>query len=168
MHLIYICVSVGVWLTTLSGCTCPRDYSYRFVPDKTAILRGAIAEAPPSAPKEVQDAIAAGNELVGLPYQYGGGHGKIGCRGYDCSGAASHVLKATGKLTTPISSTVFRRYGESGPGNWISIYARSGHVFLVIAGLRFDTGYTGQEHGPQWSTLARPANGCVIRHPTGL
>ncbi len=155
-------------LTALSGCTSPSRYSYSFVPGKTAILRGGVAEAPASAPKEVHEAIAAGNELVGLPYRYGGGHGPGACSGYDCSGAASHVLKSAGKLSAPIPSSAFRRYGESGPGDWISIYARSGHVFLVVAGLRYDTGYTGQEHGPQWSTIGRPATGCVIRHPSGL
>ena len=168
MRFVIFCFKAFFWLTALSGCASPRRYSYNFVPGRTALLRGSVAEAPASAPKEVHDAIAAGNELVGLPYRYGGGHVAGACSGYDCSGAASHVLKAAGKLTFPIPSTAFRSYGESGLGDWISIYARNGHVFLVVAGLRYDTGYTGQEHGPQWSTLGRPATGCVIRHPAGL
>ncbi len=168
MRFVIVSIPALVWLTALSGCASPRRYSYSFVPGKTAILRGGVAEAPTSAPKEVHDAITAGNELVGLPYRHGGGHVPGACSGYDCSGAASHVLKGAGKLTSPIPSTAFKSFGESGPGDWISIYARSGHVFLVVAGLRYDTGYTGQEHGPQWSTLGRPATGCVIRHPPGL
>ena len=168
MRFVIFSIPALVWLTALSGCASPRRYSYSFVPGKTAILRGGVAEAPTSAPKEVHDAITAGNELVGLPYRHGGGHVPGACSGYDCSGAASHVLKGAGKLTSPIPSTAFKSFGESGPGDWISIYARSGHVFLVVAGLRYDTGYTGQEHGPQWSTLGRPATGCVIRHPSGL
>ena len=168
MRFVIVSIPALVWLTALSGCASPRRYSYSFVPGKTAILRGGVAEAPTSAPKEVHDAITAGNELVGLPYRHGGGHVPGACSGYDCSGAASHVLKGAGKLTSPIPSTAFKSFGESGPGDWISIYARSGHVFLVVAGLRYDTGYTGQEHGPQWSTLGRPATGCVIRHPSGL
>jgi hypothetical protein len=155
-------------LLGLSGCASPRNYAYRFVPGKTAVLCDGKAEAPPNAPHEVHAAVAAGNALVGLPYRYGGGHSPGLCSGYDCSGAASHVLKAAGKLSTPIPSSSFRRYGKSGPGDWISVYARNGHVFLVVAGLRYDTGYTEQEHGPRWSTLGRPATGCVVRHPEGL
>ena len=32
------------------------------------------------------------------------------------------------------------RYGEPGPGRWITIYARNGHVFMTLCGLRLDTG----------------------------
>ena len=43
--------------------------------------------------------------------------------------------------------------------------------FVVVAGLRFDTGYNGHGYGnsgPRWTTRSRPAEGCVIRHPEGL
>ena len=66
---------------------------------------------------------------------------------FDCSGATSYVLRAAGRLRDSVPSEGFRHYGESGPGRWISVYARDGHVFLVVAGLRFDTGWTGHEHG---------------------
>jgi hypothetical protein len=62
----------------------------------------------------------------------------------------------------------FRRYGKAGEGEWISVWARKGHVFLVIAGLRFDTGWTGHEEGIKWTTRSRPARGHVIRHPANL
>ena len=42
----------------------------------------------PRRPPQVQEAIAAANEIIGLPYRYGGGHRlpwKLD-RGYDCSG----------------------------------------------------------------------------------
>lgn len=87
---------------------------------------------------------------------------------YDCSGAASYVLNATGRLRGSMPSSGFRRYGEKGAGDWISVYARRGHVFLVIAGLRFDTGWTRAPQGPQWTMRGRPARGYVIRHPLGL
>jgi hypothetical protein len=117
----------------------------------------------------VQAAIAAGNRIAGLPYEYGAGHdGKQFSSSYDCSGAASFVLTAAGKLRHPMPSKSFRRYGEGGKGDWISVYARPGHVFLVVAGLRFDTGWTDGTRGPQWTTMSRPADGCVIRHPIGL
>lgn len=159
---------VLLWSTACSG---PARYEYRYVPGKTATLRHGRAECPKSAPPEVRSAIAAANELVGQPYVYGGGHGKV-CGGYDCSGATSHVLRATGKLQGVLSSGEFQSYGESGPGRWISIYTRQGHVFLVVAGLRYDTGWsgraTGRDEGPHWTTLHRPAKGCQVRHPPGL
>ncbi len=115
-------------------------------------------------------AIAAGNRIAGLPYAYGAGHG-LGdgvSAAYDCSGAASYVLRSAGLLRSPMPSTGFRKYGESGFGDWISLYARRDHVFLVIAGLRFDTGYTGRPNrGPAWTTRTRPAGGSVVRHPRG-
>jgi len=151
----------------LAGCESP-SYVYHYVPGKTAELHSGIAIAPPAAPSEVQAAIAAGNRIAGLPYQYGAGHGRGVDSAYDCSGAASYVLRAAGRLGEAATSTEFRGYGQSGEGEWVSIYARHGHVFLVVAGLRFDTGYTHGPKGPQWTMRSRPADGCVIRHPPGL
>ena len=154
-------------LVWCSACSGPARYDYRYIPGKTANLRQGRAECPP----EVRAAIAAANELVGQPYVYGGGHGRV-CGGYDCSGATSHVLRATGKLQGVLCSGDFQSYGEAGPGRWISIYTRKGHVFLVLAGLRYDTGWsgraTGRDEGPHWTTLSRPAKGCQVRHPPGL
>jgi hypothetical protein len=64
----------------------------------------------------------------------------------------------------------FRRYGERGEGEWISIWARKGHVFLVVAGVRFDTGWNGgHSEGPRWTIRNREGgSGCVIRHPSGF
>lgn len=38
-----------------------------------------------------------------------------------------------------MSSSDFRRFGTRGAGKWITVYARNGHTFAVIAGLRLDT-----------------------------
>ena len=156
-------------LALLAGCAETPPYRYEYIPGRTATVTAeGIAVAPPWAPVAVQAAIAAGNEIAGSPYQYGGGHGERQ-GGYDCSGATSYVLRAAGRLRSSMPSEGFRHYGESGPGRWISVYARDGHVFLVVAGLRFDTGYTGEENsGPRWTRRPRPADGCVIRHPEGL
>ncbi len=105
---------------------------------------------------------------IGKPYRYGGGHKTFYDNAYDCSGSVSYVLHAIGRLETPTPSTSFRGYGESGAGRWMTIYASRGHVFLVIAGLRFDTGYGDHTLGPRWQTRSRAANGYVLRHPTGL
>ncbi len=59
-----------------------------------------------------------------------------------------------------MSSTEFRSYGERGPGKWITIYAREGHTFAVIAGLRLDTTpfdhYTGKWAPVGTRLTARP------------
>jgi len=152
----------------LGGCAQP-SYVYHYVPGKTSDLRDGYAIAPPRAPADVMAAIAAGNRIAGLPYIYGAGHGPEIDTAYDCSGAASYVLRAAGRLDEATTSSAFRHYGESGEGKWISIYARHGHVFLVVAGLRFDTGWThGESKGPRWTRQSRPADQCVIRHPQGL
>jgi hypothetical protein len=151
------------------GCASAPPYVYHYIPGRTAVPQNGVAIAPPSAPDSVLMAVAAGNRIAGLPYAYGGGHGGEFADAYDCSGSASYVLHAAGLLSSAMPSDEFRRYGESGPGQWISVYARRGHVFLVVAGLRFDTGWTGSANrGPQWTTKSRPADGCVLRHPPGL
>ena len=152
------------------ACAGPVSYSYHYVPGRTATVSGdGIAEAPPQAPAAVRAAIAAGNRISGADYVYGGGHGTGAAEGFDCSGSASYLLRAAGCLRESSDSNGFRRYGVNGEGGWISVYARPGHVFLVVAGLRFDTGWTGYSHsGPRWTVRDRPADGCVIRHPPGL
>jgi len=152
----------------LAGCASTPPYTYREVPGRTAVLRDGVASAPSGAPAAVHAAVEAGNRIAGLPYVRGGGHGRGSARAYDCSGAASYVLREAGLLRDSMPSTGFRRYGEKGVGDWISIYARNDHVFLVLAGLRFDTGYTGGTKGPRWTTRSRPVKGAVVRHPRGL
>ena len=151
-----------------AGCASAPPYVYHYIPGRTAIVRDGYAIAPPEAPSAVHAAVAAGNRIAGMPYGYGGGHRNAISTSYDCSGATSYILSAAGKLQSAMPSSGFRRYGTSGPGDWISVYARRGHVFLVVAGLRYDTGWTGQPRGPAWTTRSRPAEGYVVRHPVGL
>ena len=150
-----------------AGCESP-SYVYRYVPGRTATIEGGCAVAPPAAPEAVKLAIAAGNRIAGSSYRRGGGHdgNDDGC--FDCSGATSYVFRAAGLMNDSMPSSGFRRFGASGHGEWIDIYARRGHVFLAVAGLRFDTGWNHVEEGPRWSTRSRPADGAVIRHPPGL
>ena len=155
-------------LGLLAGCASPPPYRYHYVPGKTALLGNGHAIAPQGAPADVQAAIAAGNRIAGMPYAYGAGHARTFDGAYDCSGAASFVLEAAGRLHDPMPSKAFRHYGREGYGKWITVYARRDHVFLVVAGLRFDTGWTRGPKGPQWTTQSRPAKGCVLRHPEGL
>jgi hypothetical protein len=150
-----------------AGCS-NLTYTYQYVPGKTATTEGDYAVAPEGAPEQVQAAIAAGNQIVGAPYRRGGGHGRSDGGCYDCSGAVSYVLRNAGLLRDSMPSKGFRRYGHSGAGEWISVWAEDGHVFLTVAGLRFDTGWHGNTEGPRWTTKSRPARGYVMRHPAGL
>jgi cell wall-associated NlpC family hydrolase len=126
------------------------------------------AVAPASAPQEVKDVIEAANRIAGKPYKYGGGHGKWEDSGYDCSGAMSYALRGGGFVNRPRTSGDFARWGRAGKGSWISVYAHSGHGFLVVAGLRFDTGWNNSGKGPRWSEEMRPTDGYTVRHPNGF
>ena len=97
------------------------------------------ATAPADAPQAVKDVIAAGNAITNMPYLYGGGHGSFEASGYDCSGSVSYALHGGGLLSTPLDSTGFMTWGESGPGQWITVYSNPGHAYMVVAGIRFDT-----------------------------
>jgi peptidoglycan hydrolase-like protein with peptidoglycan-binding domain len=129
---------------------------------------GRTAVAPDSAPQEVKDVIAAANEITDKPYKYGGGHGSWQDSGYDCSGSVSYALHGGGLLDKPLDSTGFESWGSGGKGQWITVYANSGHAYAVIAGLRFDTSGDAQGTGPRWHTDMRSGSGYVVRHPQGF
>ncbi len=118
-------------------------------------------------PKAVQAALDAANRIVGKSYKPTGGHGVWEDDGYDCSGSASYVLHAAGVLDEARPSTDFMDYGEPGPGEWISVHVKPGHVFLVIAGVRFDT--TDHDNiGPGWREEERTPTAFIVRHPKGM
>jgi peptidoglycan hydrolase CwlO-like protein len=123
---------------------------------------------PSNAPLAVRGAIAAANQIDDLPYIWGGGHGSFTASGYDCSGAVSFMLHGGGFLSSPLDSTGLEVWGDSGGGNWITVFANSGHAWAMIAGLRWDTGGPGGGSGPRWSTIMRSdASSYVARHPAG-
>jgi peptidoglycan hydrolase-like protein with peptidoglycan-binding domain len=110
--------------------------------------------------------IAAGEEIATRPYEWGGGHGSFQSNGYDCSGSVSYALHGGGLLSSPLDSTGFESYGEAGPGQHITIYANSEHVYMVVDGRRFDT-VAQQEGGSRWSSSTTSTSGYVERHPAG-
>ncbi len=142
--------------------------AYEYQEGRTAVLRNGRAHAPSNAPVEVKRAIAAANRISGLPYKWGGGHARLNDTGYDCSGAVSYVLRNAGLLDGQMPSKGFLNYGKRGSGKWITVYARNGHVFMTIAGLRFDTQGQRKDDGPQWWTRSRAGKGHVLRHPSGM
>jgi hypothetical protein len=136
--------------------------------EKAVLGSDGKAVAPSSAPAEVKAVIAAGNRIAGKPYKYGGGHGSWEDSGYDCSGSESYALHGGGFVSSPLTSSDFERWGVAGKGTWITSYANSGHSFVVVAGLRFDTGWNNSGKGPRWSEQMRPTDGYVVRHPAGF
>jgi hypothetical protein len=127
------------------------------------------AIAPANAPAAIQAAIAAANRIDNRPYVWGGGHLAWNSRGYDCSGAVGYVLHAAGLLDQTMVSGQLADWGERGSGRWISVYANADHVYMVIAGLRFDTrdDLPGVS-GPRWHMARVEPAGFAVRHPAGL
>lgn len=143
------------------------------VPGSKAVLHLGWASAPREAPLAVKRAIWAGNQLRWKPYRYGGGHRTFFDRGYDCSGTISYVLAAAGLVRSPICSNEFCSFGRGGKGKWITIYARDGHAFAVIAGLRLDTTEWNETKpnrhwAPRWRATYREPRRFEARHPVGL
>jgi len=128
------------------------------------------ASAPADAPQQIKDVIAAANAIRDYPYLWGGGHGSFEASGYDCSGAISYALHGGGLLDTPLDSTGFMSWGEPGAGNWITVYANSGHAYVMIAGLRWDTADSGGD-GPSWADYTsswEQSQSFTATHPAGF
>ena len=138
-------------------------------PGEQATLIDGLAVAPQSAPQVVQDVIAAANQIAFKPYIYGGGHGSWNSAGYDCSGSTSYALHGGGLLSQTEDSTEFESYGTAGPGQWMTLWANGGHVYMEIAGLWFDTAaQSSSNNNDRWSTTRVDSpSGYVERHPTG-
>jgi len=134
---------------------------------RARVLGDGTAVAPDNAPEVVKRVILAGNEIAKFPYKWGGGHGAWRDSGYDCSGSVSFALAGAGLLGRPLTSGAFMNYGAPGRGRWITIYANYGHIFMVIAGLRFDTSGQGRA-GTRWQAEPRSTAGFAVRHFPGL
>jgi hypothetical protein len=128
---------------------------------------GGMVQPPPGAPAAVAQVIAAGNAIATLPYIYGGGHASFQADGYDCSGSVSYALAAAGLVSSPMVSGQFEDWGDPGPGRWITVYANAEHVWMVVAGWRFDT-VALAETGTRWARGGGEFTGFVVRHPPGL
>jgi cell wall-associated NlpC family hydrolase len=141
------------------------------VPGHLARVIDGLAAAPIYAPAGVQQMIWAGNQIIGLPYVFGGGHASFASSGYDCSGTVSFALHGAGLLHSPEDSSEFMRWGSHGVGSWVTVFSNPGHAYMTVAGLRLDTSAAddpSNQQGPRWRPL-RPGNGgFTVRHPTGL
>ena len=134
---------------------------------KAVLTKEGLAIPPANAPQVVKDVIEAGNRIAGKPYRYGGGHGRWEDSGYDCSGSVSYALHGGDLLDSPMPSGSFMNWGQAGKGEWITVYAHGGHMYMVVAGLRFDTSGRA-ETGSRWQKALRSTSGYAVRHPKGL
>jgi peptidoglycan hydrolase-like protein with peptidoglycan-binding domain len=134
---------------------------------KATVGADGLAVAPADAPDAVKQFIAAGNAIAKKPYIYGGGHGKWEDKGYDCSGSVSYALHGAGLLDESMPSGGFTSWGEKGPGQWITLYAKGSHMYAVVAGIRFDTSGRAED-GSRWHTSMRSSSGYTVVHPPGL
>jgi peptidoglycan hydrolase CwlO-like protein len=132
-----------------------------------AVNTAGMVQPPAGAPAAVAQVIAAGNAIATLPYIYGGGHASFHANGYDCSGSVSYALAAAGLVSSPMVSGGFESWGDPGPGRWITVYANAGHVWMVVAGWRFDT-VALAESGTRWARSGGEFSGFVVRHPAGM
>jgi peptidoglycan hydrolase CwlO-like protein len=131
------------------------------------INTGGMVQAPAGAPEAVRQIIAAGNAIATLPYIYGGGHASFHADGYDCSGSVSYALAAAGLVSSPMVSGAYENWGGAGPGRWVTLYANAGHIWMEVAGWRFDT-VALAESGTRWARGGGEFSGFVVRHPPGL
>jgi cell wall-associated NlpC family hydrolase len=147
--------------TTVPGTTTtPAPPAATVAPDGQAV-------APAGAPPQVAALIAAGNQIASLPYKYGGGHTDFVDTAYDCSGSVSYALHGAALLDATLDSTGLTRWGRTGPGRWITVYANKTHTYLIVAGVRFDT--SGQKvANTRWQAAPRSSRGFKVRHPPGL
>ncbi|HEV3035711.1 MAG TPA: hypothetical protein VGX72_13075 [Solirubrobacteraceae bacterium] len=160
-------LTIGDGMTSATG---PTLRPQLLVPGTTARFVDGLAAAPEGAPAAVQEMIWAGNELIGLPYIYGGGHGSFVSPGYDCSGTVSFALHGADLLAVPEDSSEFEGRGSRGDGRWVTIFANAGHAYMTVAGLRLDTSSAEDPadlQGPRWRPLRQTNAGFVVRHPTG-
>jgi cell wall-associated NlpC family hydrolase len=155
----------------MTSATGPAARPQLLVPGSTARFVGGLAAAPMSAPAAIQQIIWAGNEMIGLPYVWGGGHASFTARGYDCSGTVSFALHGAGLLSTPEDSSEFESWGSHGAGRWVAVFSNPEHAYVTVAGLRLDTSAaddpSGQQ-GPRWRPLRAANQGYRVRHPLGL
>jgi peptidoglycan hydrolase CwlO-like protein len=149
-----------------SGASVPASAPAPLTPGQSAqYISESQASVPAGAPDAIKAAIEAANSIATTPYVWGGGHGSFESSGYDCSGAVSFALHGGGFLESPLDSTGLETWGEAGAGQWITVYANSGHAWMIIAGLAFDT--VGGP-GPRWHPEpVDSTEGFIARHPPG-
>ena len=161
------------------------------VPGQLATIDAATGVAaaptglPPAVGTVIDKLIAAGNQIHTYPY--------IAIHypsmatmwpGYDCSGSTSYILYKAGLLgSAPYVSGMFDKWGQPGPGKYVTVFYNAAHVFIEVDGIVFDTAHYAPTEpagtGPRWqpsSMIQAQINGDVAdgnggfaeAHPPGL
>jgi hypothetical protein len=122
--------------------------------------RQVIPAAPPGEGGVVEAAWREADRIdrLRVPYVFGGGHQSSPAPPngpFDCSSAVSRVLQAAGYDIPTLVSGQFVNYFPPGPGR-ITIYAYSGHVFMVIDGRGFGTSPSNPGGGAGWLPYNTP------------
>jgi hypothetical protein len=171
-----------------AGCPAGPVPAVAPVPGSVAVIMpNGLARPPAQAPVPVQRLIAAGDEIVDQPYLWGGGHTQPLTQlaaGYDCSGATSFVLYHAGLYPGPMAqaAAAYVSWGVSGDGQWVTVFANTGHVWLAVAGIVLNTAWYAPvqprtpDSGPRWqpsSTIPLQLAGDLYgafarRHPEGF
>jgi cell wall-associated NlpC family hydrolase len=141
------------------------------VPGSRARYIAGLAAAPMSAPAAIQQLIWSANQIIGLPYIWGGGHGSFTAPGYDCSGTVSFALHGGSLLKTPEDSSELMAWGSHGLGRWVTVFSNAGHAYMTVAGLRLDTSAAddpSNQQGARWRPLREGNAGYRVRHPLGF
>ena len=135
------------------------------------LRRNGLAAIPRGAPHAVKAILAAANKIIGKPYKWGGGHGRLFDSGYDCSGSVSYALIRAGLLPYPMVSGTFAHWAVKGAGRYVTIYANKSHVYMEVAGLRLDTSGVGDyrgKSGVRWRPPIGKRFSFAVRHIAGL
>ena len=180
-------ITVSLAPASGAGAACP--VAAPVTPGPVAMLLGdGIAQAPAAAPPVVQEAIAAGDQIIDTAYSTERTPNMLTVvqPAYDCSGSTDFVLSNAGLGSPQVDvgdgvaghSGMLESYGDPGPGRWITVYASGGHAFIAIAGLVLDTAHYATTapagSGPRWQSASiisaqlRDGNSWSVRHPAGL
>ena len=158
------------------------------IPGQTAkIEANGTADVPADAPLQVQLAIAAGNRIIDT--YYNAQRPEYLDRlypWYDCSASTDYVLYHS-QLNLPGvtvggasagDSSDLESFGDPGAGQWMTVYASSGHAFIEVAGIVLDTAHYAATSpggsGPRWQPASiipsqlQDGNVWTQRHPPGL
>lgn len=150
-----------------------EEGSQTTVPGGDSVGGNGTIPIPPDVPTVIQKIVAGANAITDYPYVYGGGHASFVDNAYDCSGSISYALAAGGLLSAPETSGQLESWGAPGPGNWLTIYANEGHVYMYVnigggVWMRYDTVGRSGPYASRWQPDGRSNAGFVARHWPGL
>jgi hypothetical protein len=143
------------------------------VPGGDSVGGNGTIPIPAGIPAVIDKVIAGANAITDYPYVYGGGHASFVDNAYDCSGSVGYALAAGGLLSHTETSGELESWGAPGPGQWITVFAAAGHVYMYVnigggVWMRYDTVGRSGTFASRWQPASRSNEGFVARHWPGL